>query len=76
MTSISTLAEQLRALGVAEGGVLLVHTSFRAVRPVEDGPRGLIEALLQALGIVAQKFWRRTPDAPSATRPGPTGHAK
>lgn len=50
MTSISSLVEQLRALGVVEGGVLLVHTSFRAVRPVEGGPRGLIEALVQSLG--------------------------
>lgn len=41
---------QLRALGVREGGVLLVHTSFRAVRPVEGGPRGLIEAIRAALG--------------------------
>jgi aminoglycoside N3'-acetyltransferase len=44
------VAGQLRALGVRVGGVLLVHTSFRAVRPVEGGPRGLIEALRAALG--------------------------
>jgi aminoglycoside 3-N-acetyltransferase len=44
------LVEQLRELGVREGGVLLVHTSFRAVRPVEDGPLGLIRALRAALG--------------------------
>lgn len=44
------VAEQLRALGVERGGVLLVHTSFRAVRPVEGGPRGLIDALRDALG--------------------------
>ena len=44
------LAAQLRALGVRPGGVLLVHTSFRAVRPVEGGPDGLIDALLDALG--------------------------
>src|SRR5688572_5663583 len=41
---------QLAALGVRRGGVLLVHTSFRAVRPVEGGPAGLIEALGAALG--------------------------
>ena len=41
---------QLRALGVEEGSILLVHTSFRAVRPVEGGPLGLIEALRAALG--------------------------
>jgi len=44
------LVDQLHALGVREGGVLLVHTSFRAVRPVEGGPLGLIRALRQALG--------------------------
>ncbi len=42
--------QQLRALGVREGGVLLVHTSFRAVRPVEGGPLGLVRALRAALG--------------------------
>jgi aminoglycoside N3'-acetyltransferase len=44
------VTEQLRKLGVREGGVLLVHTSFRAVRPVEGGPLGLIAALRDALG--------------------------
>lgn len=48
--SIAAVAEQLRALGVEPGGVLCVHTSFRAVRPVEGGPGGLIEALRAALG--------------------------
>ena len=44
------LVEQLRALGVEEGGVLLVHSSFRAIRPVEGGPAGLITALRDAIG--------------------------
>ncbi|TQF11347.1 AAC(3) family N-acetyltransferase [Myxococcus llanfairpwllgwyngyllgogerychwyrndrobwllllantysiliogogogochensis] len=44
------MVEQLRSLGVREGGVLLVHTSFKAVRPVEGGPLGLIGALRAALG--------------------------
>ncbi len=35
---------------VEEGGVLLDHTSFRAVRPVEGGPAGLIAALKDAIG--------------------------
>jgi aminoglycoside 3-N-acetyltransferase len=42
--------DQLRALGVKAGGVLLVHTSFRTVRPVEGGPLSLIEALRESLG--------------------------
>src|SRR5215208_3307353 len=44
------LAAQLRALGVRDGGVLVVHTSFRAVRPIEGGPAGLILALREAIG--------------------------
>lgn len=44
------VTRQLRALGVEAGGVLLVHSSFRATRPVKGGPSGLIEALRDALG--------------------------
>jgi len=47
---VSDVTAQLRALGVEAGGVLLVHTSFRATRPVEGGPAGLIRALRAALG--------------------------
>ena len=48
--SVADVTEQLRALGVRPGGVLLVHASYRAVRPVEGGPVGLIHALRAALG--------------------------
>jgi aminoglycoside 3-N-acetyltransferase len=48
--SVPRVIDELRALGVREGGVLLVHTSFCAVRPVEGGPLGLIAALRGALG--------------------------
>ena len=44
------LAQQLERLGVQRGGVLLVHTSFRAVRPILGGPRALIDALSDVLG--------------------------
>jgi aminoglycoside 3-N-acetyltransferase len=44
------LVKQLQALGVEPGGVLVVHTAFSTVAPVEGGPRGLIEALRAALG--------------------------
>lgn len=44
------LVEQLLALGVSRSSVLVVHTSFRSVRPIEGGPEGLIEALRTALG--------------------------
>lgn len=44
------LVQQLRELGVQPGDVLLVHIAFSRVKPVEDGPLGLIEALRTALG--------------------------
>ncbi len=44
------LTGQLIALGVKKGDILLVHTSFRAIKPVEDGPKGLIEALINTIG--------------------------
>ena len=44
------LIQQLLDLGVQPGGVLLVHTAFSKVRPIEDGPKGLISALRSALG--------------------------
>lgn len=48
--SRTTLIQQLLALGVKPGGVLLVHTSFSMVKPIEGGPTGLISALRLALG--------------------------
>ena len=50
-TSTETLTHELLALGVMPGGVLLVHTSFSNVKPVEGGPEGLIRALRAALGV-------------------------
>ncbi|HYK04442.1 MAG TPA: AAC(3) family N-acetyltransferase [Thermoanaerobaculia bacterium] len=44
------IRDALTALGVERGGVLVVHTSFRKVAPVEGGPLGLIEALLSVIG--------------------------
>jgi aminoglycoside 3-N-acetyltransferase len=44
------LMDQLLTLGIQPAAVLLVHTSFRAVRPVEGGLEGLIAALRDALG--------------------------
>ncbi len=59
------VADQLRRLGVKRGGVLVVHTSFRAVRPVEGGPAGLIAALCESLGpdgTLVMPSWTGTDD--------------
>lgn len=44
------VALQLHTLGVRPGDTLLVHTAYRAVRPVQGGPLGLITALRTAIG--------------------------
>jgi aminoglycoside 3-N-acetyltransferase len=46
----SQLIRQLGELGVEAGGVLLVHSAFSKIAPVDGGPHGLMEALLAALG--------------------------
>ncbi|HUB06302.1 MAG TPA: AAC(3) family N-acetyltransferase [Myxococcales bacterium] len=50
MASAGDIERQLIEMGVRRGGVLLVHTSYRAVRPVDGGPLGLIEVLRRTLG--------------------------
>jgi aminoglycoside N3'-acetyltransferase len=50
LISQDELTRQLLNLGVIPGGVLLVHCSFAQVKPVENGPLGLIAALQAALG--------------------------
>ena len=44
------LTQQLLDLGVIRGGVLLVHCSFSRLKPIDNGPLGLILALQAALG--------------------------
>jgi len=44
------LVRQPHDLGVQRGAVLLVHTAFSKIRPVEGGPSGPIAALRDALG--------------------------
>ena len=35
---------------MSRGDVLLVHTSFSAIRPIEGGPHAVIDALIEAVG--------------------------
>ncbi|SFZ81206.1 aminoglycoside 3-N-acetyltransferase [Devosia enhydra] len=60
------LVAQLRDLGVMPGDLLLVHTSFRAVRPIAGGPEGLVLGLLDAVGregTLAMPGWTSEDDA-------------
>ena len=64
---VPRVVAQLHALGVEPGMVLLVHTSYRAVRPVEGGPLGLITALRSALGergTLVMPSWSDDDDTP------------
>jgi len=70
--SVSSLALQLTSLGVRAGGVLLVHTSFKAVQPVEGGPLGLILALRHALGPNGTLVMPTMTDGESVFDPGST----
>ncbi len=47
---IETLAEQLRALGVRPGDVVIPHIAMRDLVPVENGPKGVLAALRRAVG--------------------------
>jgi aminoglycoside 3-N-acetyltransferase len=70
-----SLVRDLADLGVEPGGVLLVHTSFRAVRPVEGGPAGLIDALRTALGpdgTLVMPSWTGDDSTPFDPRTTPT----
>jgi aminoglycoside N3'-acetyltransferase len=65
--SPSAFADQLHALGLQPGGVVLVHSSYRAMRPVEGGPQGVIEALRTAVGAngtVVMPSWPGDDDLP------------
>ena len=44
------LADALRCLGLNPGDSVIVHSSYRSIAPVEGGPAGVAEALLQAVG--------------------------
>ena len=63
----SVLIGQLRALGVQPGGVLLVHSSYRAIRPLEGGPQAVVDALLSAVGpagTIVMPSWPGDDDHP------------
>ena len=51
MIHTDALIQQLLDIGVQPGGVLLIHTAFSKVKPIEGGPMGLITALRSVLGL-------------------------
>ena len=45
-----SLAAEFRALGIAAGDVLLVHSSYRSLGFVVGGPQAVVQALIDAVG--------------------------
>lgn len=60
-----TLARDFAALGVEPGDIVMLHASYRAVRPVAGGPDTVIDALLDAVGpqggLVMFVSWAHSP---------------
>jgi aminoglycoside 3-N-acetyltransferase len=72
-----TLVEDLRALGLAAGDRVVVHSSLRAVGHVPGGAETVVDALLEVLGpeglLVFPAFTYTTARFDPAIEPGRTG---
>jgi aminoglycoside 3-N-acetyltransferase len=58
--SEESLAREISELGLPQGALVVVHSSYRAIRPVEGGAAAVVRALLRAVGpegtVVAPTF--------------------
>lgn len=67
----SSLAEQLRSLGVEQGAMAMVHASVRAIGPVTGGVNVIVQSIFDALGpdgtlaayVDFEPFYEDTDDA-------------
>ncbi|MGM0361964.1 AAC(3) family N-acetyltransferase [Streptomyces griseoaurantiacus] len=71
------LAAELRALGLGAGDTVLVHSSLRALGPVEGGAETVVDAFLDVLGPAGTLVvYTQTPDNSDPSRwPGTRGYA-
>jgi aminoglycoside 3-N-acetyltransferase/aminoglycoside 3-N-acetyltransferase-2 len=64
-TDKAALVSDLRNLGIAEGDLLMVHASLKAIGPVDGGPQTVLDALLEAIGptgtLLAFVSWDHSP---------------
>ena len=74
--SVEDITADLRRMGVADGDLLMVHASLRAIGPVDDGADGVIDALEAAVGadgtlfmnLSARDDWGWVNDLPESER--------
>jgi aminoglycoside 3-N-acetyltransferase len=62
ITKIQLVAE-LRAIGIKEGDDLLVHSSLSNIGFVENGPKDVVEALLEVVGNKGNVLMPNSPNA-------------
>ena len=60
--SQETLIKQLREMGIVEGDTIMVHTSMSKMGYVQDGPRGVIEALQEVVGTTGNVCMPSSPN--------------
>jgi aminoglycoside 3-N-acetyltransferase len=64
--TLNRLTEDLTALGVRQGGVLMLHSSFKALGDVMGGPNTALQAVLSAVGeagtVMMYVGWNDMPD--------------
>jgi aminoglycoside 3-N-acetyltransferase len=48
--SIADLAAEFRRIGIEPGDNVILHSSYKCVAPVEKGPSGVVQAMLDAIG--------------------------
>jgi aminoglycoside N3'-acetyltransferase len=74
---VAHLISDLQRLGVADGALVMVHASLRAIGPVEDRAAGVVRALDAAvgehgtvmMGLGADDAWAWVNERPEAERP-------
>ncbi|WTW94309.1 AAC(3) family N-acetyltransferase [Streptomycetaceae bacterium NBC_01309] len=78
MHDVARITDQLRALGLAEGDTVLVHSSLRRVGAVEGGAEGVLDALRRGVGheqgtVVVPAFTPETADTSDVYRKATAG---
>lgn len=57
------LVSQLKGIGIQKGDILLVHSSLSKMGYVEEGPKTVVDALLEAVGTEGHLLMPNSPNA-------------